>query len=228
MLPLLFPVSGFAAPGDNTEEEEHNLRLFIPNVWEQEKEIWSAPLRARTWKNPGSWLFAGAMAGSFALDDGLSRNLRNNESFSNLNKMLASDSLEMATWIYPAAALGISQLVDNESLSDYGWKVSEGALNAFLVARTLKVTAGRERPHTGKLYDFWEGGNSFPSGHALISWTLAEITVKHYSDQKWLPWVAYPLAGLISFSRITSGHHYTSDVVTGSLIGFSIGHWAID
>lgn len=212
---------------EQVTEEERDLSSFIPNVWEEEKAIWSAPFRKKTWNYPSAWIFSGAAAGSFLLDDGFSQSMRENESFADLNRVFASDTMEMVTWFYPVAALAAGTISKSSSFSEYGWKLSEGALNAFIVARATKLAAGRERPHTGRTYDFWEGGNSFPSGHSVIAWTMAEITVRHYRDRKWVPWVAYPLAGLVSFSRISSGNHYASDVVTGSLVGFSIGHWAI-
>ena len=215
-----------ADPGkENTSE--HNLEKFFPNLWEEEKDIWSAPFRKSTWGGAPAWIFSGAIAGSLALDDGFSRNLREDPSFNDFNKIVSSDGVKWAMWAYPAASLALGYAIENRDYRDYGWKLSEGAVNAFLVSKATKFIAGRERPHTGKTYGFREGGNSFPSGHSIIAWTLAEVTVKHFHDKKWVPWVAYPVAGLVSFSRITSGNHFTSDAVAGSIIGFSIGHWAI-
>ena len=226
---LLFPMvffSGSTLLGeDNNEEEQHDLGIFFSHVWEDEKAIWGTPFRKKTWESPATWIFAGAIGGSFALDDGFSRDLRDNESFSDFNRIADSDTAEWSMRLYPLAVLAAGKMAGSESFSEYGWKLTEGSVNAFIVSRALKFAAGRERPHTGKIYGFGEGGNSFPSGHSIIAWTLAETTVQHFKDRKWVPWVAYPLAGLMSFSRVTSGNHFASDAVTGSILGFSIGHW---
>jgi len=207
--------------------EEHNFKLFFPHLWQEEKAIWSAPFRKETWHGPKAWILAGSIGGSLALDDGFSRDLRDNESFDDLDRVFSSDELEWSMWALPAVVTLVGESVGRPEVSEYGWKLSEGAVNAFIAAKALKFAAGRERPHTGEIYGFREGGNSFPSGHSIISWTLAEVTVRHFSGRKWVPWVAYPLAGLVSFSRVSSGNHFTSDVVAGSVIGFSIGHWAV-
>lgn len=227
LLMLLLLAGSYTLGNENDSRDDRDLEKFFPNLWEEEKSIWTAPVRPSTWKNPAAWIFTGAMAGSFALDDGFSRDLRENDSFKDFNRIVASDGMNWAMWTYPVAALAAGRITDNHSFTQYGWKLSEGAVNAFLVSKATKFAAGRERPHTGKTYGFWEGGNSFPSGHSILAWTLAEVTVQHFKEKKWVPLVAYPLAGLISFSRLTSGNHFTSDAVTGSLIGFSIGHWAV-
>ncbi len=222
----LLPVSGTTLlANDSGEQEEHDLGIFFSHVWEGEKKIWGTPFRKKTWESPATWILAGAIGGSFALDDGFSRDLRNNTSFSDLNRIVDSDTKNWAMAVYPLATLAAGKISDSYSLSEYGWKLSEGGVNAFIVSKALKFATGRERPHTGKIYGFGEGGNSFPSGHSIVAWTLAETTVQHFKDRKWVPWIAYPLAGLISFSRITSGNHFASDAVAGSIIGFSIGHW---
>ena len=37
--------------------------------------------------------------------------------------------------------------------------------------------------------------------------------------------IAYGLAGAVSFSRVTSGDHFPSDVAAGSVVGFLIGRY---
>jgi membrane-associated phospholipid phosphatase len=42
-----------------------------------------------------------------------------------------------------------------------------------------------------------------------------------------LPYVAYTLATAISFSRITTGAHFPSDVSFGAAAGFAISHFDV-
>jgi membrane-associated phospholipid phosphatase len=123
--------------------------------------------------------------------------------------------------------LAAGKTVQNQAFIECGWKFSEATLNAFVVAHTLKGITQRSRPHTGKEYGFWEGGNSFPSGHATVAWSLAAATSKHFEEEKWVPWIVYPLAGAVSFSRVSSGNHFASDAVIGSALGYLIGKYVV-
>ena len=62
-----------------------------------------------------------------------------------------------------------------------------------------------------------------PSNHASNMFALATIISYFYSNQKW---IIYFLAIIISFSRVYVGVHYPLDVITGSLIGYTIS-WII-
>jgi len=225
-LSVLILSGGFMLGEEPDTIETDQLKEFAPRLWQAQKRIWTSPLKSQTWEHPVSWIFAGTVAGSFTLDDGFSRDLRENHSFGDLNRVLASRQAELVMWAIPVATMAVGEIGDFDQTAEYGWKLTEGAVNAFLVSRLMKLAAGRSRPHNGDNYNFFSGGDSFPSGHSILAWTLAETTVRHYPGRKWIPWVAYPLAGLVAFSRISSGNHYASDAVTGSLIGFSIGHWA--
>jgi len=143
------------------------------------------------------------------------------------NKVFASRAADIILTVYPLSFVALGYITDNKELAVYGWKATEAALNALIVTVLVKKATLRARPHTGDPYGFWEGGNSFPSGHAAISWAIAAYSAKHFSDKKWVRWVAYPIAGLITFVRVTSGNHFVSDAVTGSMIGFSIGRFVV-
>jgi membrane-associated phospholipid phosphatase len=45
---------------------------------------------------------------------------------------------------------------------------------------------------------------------------------KRYGQHKWVPWVSYGLAGLISFSRVPDMAHFPSDVFLGAALGYTI------
>ena len=70
-------------------------------------------------------------------------------------------------------------------------------------------------------------GSSFPSGHAMMAFSAATIFDRRYKKHKWVPYVAYTLATAISFSRITTGAHFPSDVFFGAAMGFAIARWDV-
>ena len=89
------------------------------------------------------------------------------------------------------------------------WEFGESAALAMGTTFALKFAIDKTRPN---------GENqSFPSGHATISFTSAEFMRKRYGWEYGLP--AYALATFVAYSRVESGRHYTIDVIGGAAIG---------
>lgn len=63
------------------------------------------------------------------------------------------------------------------------------------------------------------GDNSFPSGHAMTAFCAAAILGDAYQAA----WLAYPLAGLVAYSRVYNQNHWPSDVIFGAGLGILIG-----
>lgn len=211
-----------------SSEKAPSAKNFFERILSQQTDIWEAPFRKENWKRPAPYLAIGLSGASFGLDDAPSRALRENEDFIDFNELLASRPADLALSLYPLAVVATGYISGTPRISEYGWKASEAALNAYLVTLLLKAATQRDRPHTGKIYGFWEGGNSFPSGHSAAAFSIAAVTSKHFSEAKWVPWVLYPIAGTIALSRVSSGNHYFSDAVTGSGVGFLIGYFGVD
>jgi len=70
------------------------------------------------------------------------------------------------------------------------------------------------------------GGLAWPSGHTSAHMALASSLVAFYPDEGWLPWVAYPIVGLVGLAMIEGDHHWGSDVWAGAFIGHAIG-WTV-
>jgi membrane-associated phospholipid phosphatase len=49
-----------------------------------------------------------------------------------------------------------------------------------------------------------------------MGFSVADAFAQRYRHHKWVPYVAYPLATAISFSRVTTGAHFPSDVFIGA------------
>ena len=69
--------------------------------------------------------------------------------------------------------------------------------------------------------------SSFPSGHAMMSFSIATVFAHRYRQHRWVPWVAYGVAAALSFSRITTGAHFPSDVLFGAATGFAIAKFSV-
>jgi membrane-associated phospholipid phosphatase len=102
---------------------------------------------------------------------------------------------------------------------------SVGAAGAGALA--IKQIAGRPRPiqspgDSDDLHPF-SGYESFPSGHAAVSFALA-TAINRESSWRGTPWITYPLATLVGWSRVHDRKHWTSDVVAGAALGIWTAH----
>jgi membrane-associated phospholipid phosphatase len=61
----------------------------------------------------------------------------------------------------------------------------------------------------------------------MMAFSVADVFAQRYRRHKWVPYVAYTLATAISFSRVTTGAHFPSDVFIGAAMGFSISHFDV-
>jgi undecaprenyl-diphosphatase len=98
------------------------------------------------------------------------------------------------------------------------------AISDQLSSHVLKPLVGRIRPchelEDVRLLVSCGSGLSFPSSHAVNSFTVATLLSKFY--KRYLVYL-FSLAFLIAFSRVYVGVHYPGDIVAGMLIGFIVG-----
>jgi len=106
--------------------------------------------------------------------------------------------------------------------------------DSMIVVHTLKAVTQRPRPAYNNGLpnqeaegEFFEGGHSFPSGHAAQAWALATVVAHQYRHRRWVPIAAYGLAGFVAGCRVTSRRHFPSDVLVGSALGYLIGRHVV-
>lgn len=125
--------------------------------------------------------------------------------------------------------LGVGLVFKDDKLKRTAYRTLKAAVISGLVTETLKALTHRKRPNKGEgPYVFegagWSSDNtSFPSGHSTGAWAVATVFATEYKDTKWVPWVAYSLATITSWSRVYDEKHWGSDVVLGALIGYVTG-----
>ncbi|HEX6162890.1 MAG TPA: phosphatase PAP2 family protein [Vicinamibacterales bacterium] len=98
----------------------------------------------------------------------------------------------------------------------FAWALSEYALKpAFDRPRPFEVDASiaviDARPQT----------ESFPSGHAAMAFAFAMAGARMIPGSAWVWW---PLAAIVSVSRVYIGVHWPTDVIGGALVGLA-GAW---
>jgi len=111
---------------------------------------------------------------------------------------------------------------DRPRVAAVGRRIGLPVAAAVMVVGVVKVPVGRVRPEDSDTEsDPWQpfsGHASFPSGHAAIAFATA-TAVDRETRAGWVPWVAYPLAALVGWSRVRDDQHWASDVVAGAALG---------
>ena len=115
----------------------------------------------------------------------------------------------------------------------------EAYADSAIVDIAMKVTTRRLRPSdippSGPFSDtFFRShvspsaiNTSFPSSHATAAFAVATVFAHRYRQHRWVPFVAYGMASVISFSRVTNQAHFPSDVFLGAALGFTIAEFAV-
>jgi membrane-associated phospholipid phosphatase len=105
-----------------------------------------------------------------------------------------------------------------------GFTALEAMGAANLMSLGIKAAANRQYAyHTTPQGEFWEGGKSFPSGHAASSFAFASVIAHRYPHNFWIKWGAYGLATGVSLARVGGKKHFASDILVGGTIGYVTG-----
>jgi membrane-associated phospholipid phosphatase len=211
-------------PGD-TESFKPLAHKLLSNVLLDQKDIWTSPFHMHG-DDALLWIgFTGATAALIATDHQTSTIFENSKGQvtwgNNISKIGAAYTLIPLT----AGFYAFGVLVDDPKARETGVLGAEALIDGLIVYEVLKPIAGRNRPNSNsEKQEFFEGGGSFPSGHAVESWALAAVIGSEYGHTIWVPIVAYGLATVVSTARFAAQQHYASDVFAGAAIGWFIGH----
>ena len=120
---------------------------------------------------------------------------------------------------------------DNKSNKRIGFEIGESAFFTSLITIFLKYSLGRERPRENSnpfsFHPFSFNGDNFlslNSGHTALAFSLSTVLAKNTEDN-YLKAILYIPAFMTAFSRVYQNHHWTSDVILGGIIGFSIAEF---
>jgi len=142
-----------------------------------------------------------------------------------------SSVLQFATLSVP---LLLSASAKPDSTFSVGVVYAESLALAYGAKNVLKFLFPRPRPYTynggAPGVDSSEDEQSFPSGHATMSFTAAAFSAYLFSrglpgTANYFPFVIvnFSLAGLTSSYRVLSGMHFLSDIAAGAVLGVVCG-----
>ena len=205
-------------PGD--DPDNHLLLPFVKHLASDQKAFWIAPMHFQ--KKDIEWIapFAGVTAGFIAGDSWISNQIP-------LGEVHRSKTVSnYATYSLIGVGAGsflFGHLRGDDRMSEAGLLSGEAAINSTTVTYLLKSVTQRPRP----LQDngngtFFQGGNSFPSEHSAIAWSIASVLAHEYPGTL-TKILAYGLATGVSATRVTGQQHFASDAIIGSALGWYFG-----
>jgi membrane-associated phospholipid phosphatase len=201
-------------------------KSFVPQLFsnfaQDQKTIWTSPSHVRLsdadWLLPLGVVFGGMLATDTEVSKHLSNSpsrLKYSNDFSNYGlASLAGTAAGLYLW---------GHITHDDHKRETGLLATEAALDSLAATYATRYAFERERPlvddYRGR---FWRGGDSFPSEHASLAWSIASVLAHEYPGP-FTSLFAYGLASGITASRVSAKQHFPSDVLVGSTIGWFVG-----
>jgi membrane-associated phospholipid phosphatase len=224
----------------NQVNREASWRSIPKDFLHDQKSIWLFPTqlaKGRYWQPTAA--VAGGTAGLIVADPHVMPYFRDHAR--NLDKL--NDAFDSPITTAEVVAVPVSLLAAGYARHDT-YQVSTALLageayaDSAVVDLAMKAITRRQRPSdvaaTGSFHDtFFSGGkspfkgSSFPSGHAAGVFSVATVVATRYKNHRWVPWLSYGFAAVISFSRVTTSSHFPSDVFLGATLGYTITRYAV-
>jgi membrane-associated phospholipid phosphatase len=228
-----------AAPASETGRQVSWLRLG-PNLVSDQKRIWTFPAQVVRGRHVWPTLaVVGATAALILTDAQTAPHFRNTTAFHGFNSVFTSNATDMGMLAAPALLYAGGLIARNSYARHTAVLAGEAVADSEILTVLAKDIDRRRRPASyapgASMADSWfsgqgswlRGNGSFPSGHTIAAFSVATVLARRYPRQRWVPYVAYGLAGLVGFSRLTLLAHYPSDVLVGGVLGYSISRFAV-
>ncbi len=140
-------------------------------------------------------------------------------------------------WLQASAGTFVfGKVLREPRVADLGLHLFLSVALANTVTGGLKGLSGRSRPnavhpassdfralssdpHTWTLFAGWGDASrrSYPSNHAATAFAVAAVLSEELGGA--VTWLAYPIAGVVAWSRLHDDVHWASDVTLGAVVG---------
>lgn len=234
-------VAQLAFSASSLAQRAESWKVFPHDVLTEQKQIWLFPkslVRSRHWLPAAGVVLA--TAGLVALDPHDAPTFRRAGNFQSFNQTFSSSHTIIGMALVPLAAYGWAARHRDAGMHQTVQLTAESVLNAELVALVMRDVARRVPPRSiapqgdfsaswfrsqKGLFNLDPGG--FPSGHTVAAFSIATVFATRYRRRRWVPWLAYGLAGLVGFSRISLQAHFPSDVFAGAVLGYAVSRYGL-
>ncbi len=221
-----------------TGQRDVSWRLLPTNFLDDQRAMWLFPVQLA---HGHHWLptisIIGFTAGLVVADPHDTPYFRRTTAFDDFNGSFSKTITDAEL----AAGPGLAYLVGLVRHDPYAQKTAlfagEAAADGMVFYGVVQMATHRRRPieipPDGNFSDtFFEGhkgilSNSFPSGHAIEAFGIATVFARRYRKHRWVPLLAYGVASVICFSRITLQSHFPSDVFLGAALGYTVARYDV-
>lgn len=226
--------------GDPASDRQVSWRSLPKDFLHDQKRVWTFPVQLAKGKH---WVptlaIAGGTAVLIATDKHTAPYFRDHQGqLDDVNDPFNAYITTAEVVAVPAALMIAGYKRHDDYQVDTAILCGEAYANSAVIDLAMKAVTRRKRPidiPVGGSYDdtFFSGGqspfkgSSFPSGHAAGVFSVATVIAERYHNHKWVPWLAYSFATVISFSRVTTSAHFPSDVFLGAAIGYTATKYAV-
>jgi hypothetical protein len=199
-----------------------DLKSLPRNLFSDQTRFWSTPFHMTQsewqWTVPLAFVGAGLLASDTAIEKHVPTNA------TTVSHAVTASNAGLGAMAGIGAGMFLwGHVTSNDQERETGLLSGEAGIDALLDTEVFKYAFGRERPFTGDGRGrFFQGGTSFPSEHASISWAIASVIAHEYPGPM-TQLLAYGLAGAISAARIAGHQHFATDALAGSALGWYIG-----
>jgi membrane-associated phospholipid phosphatase len=231
-----------ATPQNSTPivaERGVSWRTLPGNFLHDQKDIWLFPLQLAKGRQ---WLptlaVTGGTAGLIVADPHDTPYFRRTTQFESFNNAFSGRITATEIAFVPAAFLVAGHFRQDSYAENTALLAGEAYADSAVVDMAMKAASRRLRPSDIPPSGPFSGtffrsraspiviNTSFPSSHSTAAFAVATVFSHRYRQHRWVPWVAYSMASVIGFSRVTNQAHFPSDVFLGAALGFTISEFA--
>src|SRR5215471_13362184 len=173
-----------ASPSPTTSSTPTLESRFFKNVLSDQKAIWTAPFHMQG--EDARWLVPLGLATTALI---VTDRRTGDEIAESTDQLEPSRVISYAgnTFVVGGVAAGFyvfGRTQNNYRARETGLLGAEALIDSGIVVTVVKAATQRRRPMQEKHSDFFDGGSSFPSGHAITAWTMATVVASEYNDRK--------------------------------------------
>jgi len=220
-------------------DRQVSIRTLPANLLADQKDIWLFPGQVAKTKH---WLptvvIAGITSALIASDPHTAPYFRTTNSFRGFDRVFSGVNTGAFIAAVPVPIYAVGLIKKDSYARCTALLATEAFADGLVLDIAFKGITGRKQPlqyaGNGPYTDSFFNGthNPFHSGgfysvHAMSATSVAAVIAHRYRNHRWVPFVAYGVAGAISFSRITSSSHFPSDVFFGGALGFVIARYTV-
>ena len=236
----LGPIYGFGHRRAVESETLISPKQLVTRILHDQKPIWTLPwqaVRGNHWK-PVAAVVAGTAA-LVILDPHTEPYFNNPRRFDGYKTgPLRGRNTTLAVTMTPVAFYLAGLATHSSYERNTAFLAAEGIFDTQMVSFVMKSAVGRLKPSDippgGNYRDTWfkykgnlENRGGFPSGHTASAFAVATVVAGRYPKHRWVPYVAYGVAGVLSLSRLPTQAHFPSDIFIGAAMGYSIGRFVV-